>query len=267
MNQTRRIKLDRPLVVLDTETTGTVPFRDRVIEIGMLKLHPDGRRETWTKRVNPEMRIPIEATAIHGITNDDVEGCPTFRQLAGEFVSWIGDADLCGFNIHFFDLKILQAELARCGQPFSVEGRRIIDVQTIFHRREPRNLTAAVRFYLDRDHTGAHGAEADAEATLDVLLAQLNHYADLDPTTAGLADASRHKGDRFVDPDRKLEWRDGEACFAFGKHSGKRLRDITESDPDYIQWILGADFPDTLKTILREALEGRFPTPGSESSA
>ena len=180
-------------------------------------------------------------------------------------MSWIGDADLCGFNIRFFDLRILQAELARCGEPFSIEDRRIVDVQTIFHRREPRNLTAAVRFYLQRDHTGAHGAEADAEATLDVLLAQLNHYGDLDPTIPGLADASRHKGERFVDQDRKLEWRDGEACLTFGKHSGKRLRDLIASDPDYIQWILGMDFPDTLKTIIREALEGRFPTPGSEA--
>lgn len=264
MNQSRSLSLERPLVALDTETTGTAPFQDRIVEIAMLKLHPDGQRENWIKRVNPEMRIPIEATAIHGISNADVESCPTFRKIAHEMVSWIGDADLCGFNIHYFDLRILQAEFARCGEPFSIEKRRIVDVQTIFHRREPRDLSAAVRFYLNREHKGAHGAEADTEATLDVLLAQLERYPDLEPTVPGLAEASKRKMDRFVDADRKLEWRDGEACFTFGKYSSKRLRDVASSDPDYIQWILGADFPDGLKAILRESLEGRFPRPNPE---
>ncbi len=265
MTQSRSLKLTRPLVTLDTETTGTVPFRDRIIEIAMLKLFPDGRREHYIQRLNPEMRIPIEATAVHGITNADVESCPTFRKVAHEIVTWIGESDLCGFNIQSFDLRILQAEFARCGEPFSADDYKVIDVQVIFHRKEPRDLTAAVGFYLNRAHEGAHGAEADTEATLAVLLAQLERYPDLDPSAEGLAEYSQRKTQRYVDPDRKLEWRDGEACFAFGKHAGRLLRDVALSDSDYLGWILSADFPETLKAILRESLEGRFPRPPSEN--
>ena len=261
------IRLTRPLVVLDTETTGAVAFRDRIIEIAMVKIHPDGTRERWERRVNPEVRIPIEATAVHGITNQDVEGCPPFRRIAEEMIRWIGDADLCGFNIHSFDLRILAAELARCGQPFPMEDRAVVDVQVIFHRREPRDLSAAVRFYVGRELEGAHGAAADAEATLDVLLAQIERYGDLDRSVPGLAIASKRTSDRYVDPDRKLEWRDGEACFAFGKHSGRLVREVTTSDPDYFSWILASDFPETLKSILREAKEGRFPRYQPEGDA
>lgn len=259
MEQPRLPHMERPLVTIDTETTGPYVMRDRIVEIAMVKLHPDGRRERWVRRVNPEMRIPVEATAIHGITNADVEFCPTFRKIAEEMIEWMGEADLGGFNIHSFDIKILQAELRRCGRSLPMENRRVIDVQVIFHRREPRDLTAAVRFYLDRDHKGAHGAEADAEATLDVLLAQIERYADLDPGMDALASYSRRSSERYVDPDRKLEWRDGEACFTFGKHAGRTLRSVAESDPDYFSWILASDFPDPLKELIRAAKEQRFP--------
>ncbi|MDM7916501.1 MAG: 3'-5' exonuclease [Candidatus Eisenbacteria bacterium] len=255
MNE-RRLVLSRPLVVLDTETTGSVPFRDRIVEIAMLKVHPDGRKERYQRRVNPEIRIPVEAIAVHGITNEDVEFCPPFRKVASEITTFIGDADLCGFNVHGFDLRILTAELARCGESFSLDGRDVIDVQVIFHRREPRDLSAAVRFYLGREHEGAHGAEADTEATFDVLCAQIERYGDLDPTAPGLALFSKRSSDRHVDPDRKLEWRDGEACFCFGKYAGRRLREVMEVDPEYITWILERDFPLALKTIIREAQEG-----------
>lgn len=261
MNREQILHLTRPLVVVDTETTGTRPLIDRIVEIAMVKLHPDGRRERYAKRVNPETRIPIEATAVHGITNADVEGCPPFRKIADEIVEWIGPADLCGFNIHTFDLRILQSEFARCGVPFAIAERRVVDVQVIFHRFEPRDLAAAVRFYLEKEHRGAHGAEADAEATLDVLLAQIGRYAELEATVPALAAASRRRDDRYVDPDRKLEWRDGIACFTFGKHSGRALQDVVESDPDYIDWILNKDFPETLKEILVAAREGNFPRP------
>lgn len=259
MDPERTPILKRPLVVLDTETTGSVPYRDRVVELGAVKLYSDGRRERWTRRINPEMRIPVEATAIHGITNADVQDCPPFRRVAPDFVRWVGDADLCGFNIHSFDLRILKVEMARCGVEFPMEGRSIIDVQVIFHRREPRDLGAAVRFYLDREHRGAHSAEADAEATLDVLLAQLERYSDLDRTIPGLEAASKRPSNRWVDPDRKLEWRDGEACFTFGRHAGRSLRDVLAADPPYIDWILERDFPEVLKGIVIEAREGRFP--------
>jgi DNA polymerase III subunit epsilon len=266
MNADRRLMLRRPLVVIDTETTGARPHIDRIVEIALVTLHPDGRRETWVQRVNPETRIPIEATAIHGIRNEDVEACPPFRKIAAELVRRIGDADLCGFNIHGFDLRILQSEFARCGEPFPMENRMIVDAQVIFHRREPRDLAAAVRFYLGREHTGAHGAAPDAEATLDVLIAQLGHYPDMETNIASLAAASRRKDERYADPDRKLEWRDGEACFTFGKHAGRPLREVVGSDPDYIQWILAKDFPEPLREIMRNALDGRFPSPAAEEA-
>ncbi len=261
MDPDRSPLLKRPLVILDTETTGSVPYRDRVVELGAVKLLPNGRRERWVRRINPEMRIPVEATAIHGITNEDVEGCPTFRRIAEEFVAWVGDADLCGFNIHSFDLRILKIEMARCGVEFPLEGRSIVDVQVIFHRREPRDLSAAVRFYLERDHKDAHGAAADAEATLDVLLAQLERYPDLDRTIPGLEAYSRRPSNRWVDPDRKLEWRDGQACLTFGKYAGRSLKDVLASDPLYVDWILERDVPEALKGIIAEAREGRFPRP------
>jgi DNA polymerase-3 subunit epsilon len=266
MTTNRALLLRRPLIVVDTETTGARPHIDRIVEIALVTLHPDGRRETWVQRVNPETRIPLEATAVHGIRNEDVELCPTFRKIAGELVQRIGEADLCGFNIHGFDLRIMQAEFARCGEIFSMDNRQIVDAQVIFHKHEPRDLSAAVRFYLDRDHAGAHGAAPDAEATLDVLLAQLARYGDLEPNVAALAAASRRKDDRYADPDRKLEWRDGEACFTFGKHAGRTLRDVVSSDPDYIDWVMKKDFPEPLREILRNALEGRFPTPNIDSS-
>jgi DNA polymerase-3 subunit epsilon len=157
--------------------------------------------------------------------------------------------------------------MARCGEPFELPGRHIVDAQVIFHRKEPRDLSAAVRFYLSREHLGAHGAEADAAATLDVVLAQLERYTDLEPTVEALADASVRPSSRFVDPDRKLEWRDGEACMTFGKHMGKSLRDVVTLDPEYVSWMLASDFPDGLKVILREAREGRFPSPQNEEGA
>jgi DNA polymerase III subunit epsilon len=259
MDPDRLLLLKRPLVIFDTETTGAVPYRDRIIEIAAVRLNPDGSRERWSRRVNPEMRIPVEATAIHGITNADVENCPPFRKVADEMIRWIGDADLCGFNVHSFDLRILKAELARCGVEFPMEGRRVIDVQVIFHSREPRDLSAAVRFYLGRDHRGAHGAEADAEATLDVLLAQLERYTDLDRTAPGLEAASSRPSSRWVDPDRKLEWRDGQACLTFGKYAGRSLQEVMKLDLLYVDWILERDFPDALKAIIAEAKSGRFP--------
>jgi DNA polymerase-3 subunit epsilon len=266
MNANRALLLRRPLAVIDTETTGARPHIDRIVEVALVTLYPDGRRERWVQRVNPETRIPLEATAVHGIRNEDVETCPPFRKIAGELVRRIGDADLCGFNIHGFDLRILQAEFARCGEKFAMENRQVVDAQVIFHKHEPRDLAAAVRFYLGREHLGAHGAEPDAEATLDVLLAQLARYDDLEPNVASLATYSRRRDDRYADPDRKLEWRDGEACFTFGKHAGRTLRDVVGSDPEYIDWVLTKDFPEPLREILRNALDGRFPVPGPEGA-
>jgi DNA polymerase-3 subunit epsilon len=167
------LSLERPLIVFDTETTGTNPRADRVIEIACLKVHPDGRREQWLRRINPGIPIPPASTAIHGITDADVAGEPRFRELAPELAAFLAGCDLAGYNIAGFDLPVLRAEFLRAGVAFEVSDRRLVDAQRIFFSREPRHLAAAARFYCQSEHAGAHGALADAEMTLRVLEGQL----------------------------------------------------------------------------------------------
>ena len=167
------LELDRPLVVFDIESTGVNPRQDRIIELAAIKLNPDGTEVTKTWLLNPTIPIPPETTAIHGITDDIVRDCPTFADAADEIFNFFADCDLSGFNADRFDIPCIEEEFARVGRDFGASRRRHVDVQRIYHKMEPRDLTAAVRFYLGRDHVGAHGAEADAAATVDVLKAQM----------------------------------------------------------------------------------------------
>jgi len=258
----RRIALSRPLVALDTETTGMDPTRDRIVEFAGVKLHPDGRRETFRTLVNPKEPIPPEASHVHGITDDTVRDAPTFAETAREIILFLAGADLAGYNIHRFDLPILRAELERCDMELPLEDVRVIDAQVIFFNREPRDLSAAVRFYCDRDHAGAHGALPDSEATLDVVLAQIGRYPDLPADVEGLASESITSGsERYVDAARRFIWRHGEAYFNFSVHKGKSLREVAEGADTrgFLKWILQKDFPEDVKMIVREALEGRYP--------
>lgn len=256
----RELRLERPLVFFDTETTGTDPRQDRIVEFAAVKLHPDGRRETMRTLINPKEPIPRESSAIHGITDEAVRDAPTFAEVAADILKFIDGCDLAGYNVVKFDVPLLRKELERIDIRLEEEGVRLVDPQVIFFNREPRDLSAAVRFYCNREHEGAHGALPDTEASLDVLLAQIERYPDLPTDVAGLAGASSMPADaRFVDSDRRFVWRHGEAYFNFGKVKGRSLRDVTEKDAGYLGWILDRDFSEEVKGIVRRAKKGDFP--------
>jgi len=255
--------LRRPVVFLDCETTGTDPLEDRIIELTLLRLSPPpgGLEPPRTWRIDPTVRIPRESSAVHGITNADLEGCPTFADVAPEIAGVLYGADVAGFNAARFDLRVLQAEYARIGATLDVDERRIIDSQVIYHRREPRTLAAALQFYRGRELEGAHGAEADTIATLEVFAGQLERYGDLPLDVEGLHGASQQGDDKFVDASRRFAWRDGEPTFQFGKYKGKSLRWTASEQGDrrYLQWMLDGNFEDEVKGIVRDALAGRIP--------
>jgi len=187
------LHLHKPLCTFDLETTGTQISKDRIVEICILKVFPDGSRESRTWRVNPEMPIPRESTAIHGISDDDVRDSPVFREIAPKVLEMIQGSDLAGFNSNRFDVPVLAEELLRAGHDFDLSKYKLIDAQTIFHKMEPRNLTAAYQFYCRKTLENAHSAEADVLATFEVLDAQVGHYPDLPKDTAGLSEFSYHQ--------------------------------------------------------------------------
>jgi DNA polymerase-3 subunit epsilon len=250
------LELTRPLVVFDLETTGTDPMRDKIVEISLLRVEPEGGRSSLTRRINPERPIPADATAIHGIRDDDVRAAPVFRQLARELLDVLADADLAGFNVRRFDVPLLDREFRDCGLDLALSGRRIVDAMTIFHKKEPRDLSAAVRFFLGRDHTGAHGAEADVAASLEVLQSQLARYPDLPRTVEALDAYCFPVPQGAVDRSGKFVLREGEVIFAFGRQKGRALREVARVQRDYLEWFLKQDFPEDARTLVEEALKG-----------
>ena len=255
------VTLDRPLIIFDIEATGISPRADRIVEIAMLRIHPDGSEQEKSWLLNPTIPIPVETTAIHGITDDIVKNCPTFAQVAGEIKSFIGDSDLGGFNIGRFDIPMLCEEFLRAGVPFESESRWVLDAQRIFHTREPRDLSAALAFYCGRAHVDAHGAEGDVRATREVLLGQFRKYPDL-PTDLETIDRMLNPRDPF-DADRsgRFRWVDGEVTVNFGKKKGARLRELVKQDPGFLKWILKNDFPQDTRRLAENALAGIFPEP------
>lgn len=254
----RNLKLERPLAIFDLETTGTRPDQDRIVEVSVLVLRPSGAEELYTQRVNPGVPIPAGAAAVHGIRDEDVAQEPPFREIAPRLLELLEGADLAGFNVIGYDLPLLEAEFARARVPFRRDGRRLVDAQRIFHMREPRTLSAALRFYTGREHAGAHGAEADVRATAAVLDAQIERYDDLPRDVEGLARAC--VPDDWVDAQGKIRWVDGEAAFEVGKHRGKTLRTVVGEDPSYLRWMADrSDFPPDTRAIVADALQGRFP--------
>ncbi len=256
----KNLDLDRPLVVFDLETTGIDPVSDRIVQIGLVRVEPDGHRRTFVSLIDPRRPIPPQATAIHGITNADVAGRPTFLEIAPELSVLLEGADLAGYNSVRFDLPLLAEELRRAGRPLDMEGRRHLDAMVIFHQKEPRNLEAAFKFYCDKQLAKAHDALGDASATLEILDAQLERYPDLPRDLAGLHQYCNQEEGRWVDATRKFAWTSsGEAVFGFGKHKGKALREVATSTPDYLEWIISNDFSEEVKQIARDALGGYFP--------
>lgn len=251
------LQLTRPLVCFDLETTGIDPASDRIVEISILRVEPDGTRQTRTRRINPGRPIPKGATAVHGISDEDVADAPSFRQIARGLLEFLDGADLAGFNVARFDIPLLEREFRDCELNPGFDQCRVVDSMTIFHRMEPRDLSAATRFYLDREHTGAHGAEADVAASFEILEAQLARYEDLPDTVDALDAWLRRVPENAADQSGKFVQEDGRVLFNFGKHKGKPLAEVAANAPDYLQWILGSDFPDDAKQFVRDALDGQ----------
>ncbi len=253
--------LGRPLAVIDLETTGTDPQSDRIVEIGVIKLFPDGRVEERCRRINPGVPIPPEATAVHGITDQQVADQPRFEQVAAALIRFLDDCDLCGFNLKRFALRVLISELDRCGRHLRLEGRCIIDPMEIYHERERRDLSSAVRFYCGREHQDSHTASADALAAAEVLDAMLGQYPDL-PRRVNELDAS-FRDERSADFEAKLLRVDDQLIFNFGKYRGRGLAEIALEDPGYLRWILGGSFMADTKELVRAALDRPSRSAGS----
>ncbi len=259
--------LSRPIVFFDLETTGLVIDLDKIIEIGLLKIFPDGKRFGLTQRFDPGIKIPVESFAIHGISNMDLFGQPRFKDKAAELFEIFKDSDLGGFAMRRLDIPMLTKEFKEAGFDFSMEGRRMVDVSIIFREMERRNLSAAYRFYLNKELVGAHGAEADNLATLEVFQAQLDHYPDLPRDIQGLHDFCNRPDPSAVDQEGKLVWRDAEAFFNFGKYKGKSLASVVKNDPGYLDWVRQQDFPKDFVEMCIKAKQGIFPKPAPQPNA
>ncbi|QHS63094.1 3'-5' exonuclease [Chitinophaga agri] len=244
------LQLKRPLAVIDLETTGTNVATDRIIEIAIVKVFPDKTVQSKVKRINPGMPIPPSSTAIHGISDDDVKDAPTFKQCANELRQYMDNCDLAGYNSNRFDIPLLVEEFLRTGLEFDVKDRKFIDVQKIFHLMEKRTLSAAYKFYCDKDLVNAHSAEADALATYEILEAQLSRYEQLQAEVTPLAEFT--KEDDYVDFARRMVMQNGVEMFNFGKYKGRAVRDVLKIEPQYYDWMMKADFPLNTKQKLTE---------------
>ena len=259
----KNLKLERPIAFIDVETTGTHPYSDRVAELSILRIQPDGKDEYKSHRVNPGVPIPPEATAVHGITDADVAREPEFSRYAKSVSDFLDGCDIGGFNVIKFDLPCLEAEFARAVVGFSRQGRHLVDSMVIFHQRERRDLEAAYRKYCGREMENAHCAKEDAKAASEVLDGQLEMYGDLPKDIAGLGAMCYEIREDYVDAEGKFIWVEGEVVCNFGKkHNGRKLEEIAAIDPSYLSWIIGTDFSPEVKGIVKEALRGEFPQIG-----
>ena len=244
-----KINLTRPLVFFDIESTGLIIGIDRIVEISILKLMPDGSKQIKTRRVNPERPIPPEVSKIHGIFDADVANEPTFKAIANSLSQFIGNGDLAGYNSNKFDVPLLVDEFIRANVDFDMKNRRMIDVQNIFHKMEQRTLAAAYKFYCSKEIVNAHSAEADITATFEVFEAQLERYPDLKPDVDFLHEFSSMNQNvdlagRIIFNEKKQE------VFNFGKHKGKTVAEIFAKEPSYYDWMMQGDFPAETKQVL-----------------
>lgn len=245
-----KLYLTKPIVFFDLETTGIDIATDRIVEICLVRLEPNGNRQSMTMRLNPERHIPEEASAVHGIYDADVRECPTFREKAEELKNVFDGCDLAGFNSNRFDIPLLAEEFIRAGIVIDLNSPRRVDVQNIYHKLERRTLVAAYKFYCDKDLTNAHSALADTEATLEVLEAQLDHYPEeLRNDIDFLAEYSRR--DNFVDFAGRFAYNEkGEEIVNFGKHKGRLVKDVLRVEPSYYNWMMQSDFTMNTKQVL-----------------
>ena len=244
-----QLNLKNPLMFFDLETTGINIVSDRIVEISYLKIYPDGREESKTRKINPEMPIPLQATAVHGITDEDVKDCPTFKSIAKSLAAQIEGCDLAGYNSNRFDIPLLAEEFLRAGVDLDLMKRKFVDVQTIFHKKEQRTLAAAYKFYCDSDLEAAHSAAADTKATYEILKSQLDRYPDLQNDINFLSEYSCYGNNvdfagRVVYNDKKEE------VVNFGKYKGRLVAEVFKEDPGYYGWIMQGDFPLHTKKVF-----------------
>lgn len=240
------LNLTKPIVFFDLETTGTNVTQDRIVEISIIKVLPDGKEIEKTRRVNPGIPIPAEATAVHHITDEDVANEPTFRQIAKSLADLFADSDIAGFNSNRFDIPLLIEEFHRAGVTLDLSRTRFIDVQTIFHKKEQRTLSAAYKFYCGCNLEDAHSANADTRATYEVLKAQLDRYDDLPNDIKALSEYSTYSN--MVDFAGRLIYDDKHReVINFGKYKGQLAEDVLKNDTGYYGWIMQGDFPQNTK--------------------
>ena len=251
-----RLNLKKPICFFDLETTGTNPGKDRIVEIAILKLDTTNQKKEMVWRVNPECPIPDEASSVHGITDEMVKDQPTFKNYSKEIHNFIEGCDLGGYNIDKFDLPLLVEEFIRSGIDVSSFVKvKTVDVQTIFFKKEPRDLSSALKFYCNKDHGNAHTALDDTIATYEVLLSQLDKYHDLEPSVDFLSTLTqRNKNIDFA--GRIIEDNEGDAIFNFGKHKGKKVKEILKEEKGYYSWMMNSDFPEYTKKIITQVKLG-----------
>jgi DNA polymerase III subunit epsilon len=245
------LQLKKPLAVIDIEATGSNPSVDRIVEIAIIKLMPDGNRTVKRKLVNPGIPIPQNIIDIHGITNEMVKDAPTFKQAAQEIKQFMDGCDLACYNAYRLDLPILIEEFIRVNVDFEMKGRKVIDVQKIYHQMEQRTLSAAYKFYCNKNLEGAHGAETDATATAEILSAQLERYPQLGNTLDTVLKTIGE--DQIIDYARRFAYNDkGQEVFNFGKHKGRTIAEVLKAEPQYYDWMMKGEFPMNTKQKLTE---------------
>lgn len=244
-----QLKLTNPIVFFDLETTGIDVVKDRIVEISLVKVMPDGAEEVKTRRINPGMPIPAEASAVHGIKDEDVKDCPPFKSVAKSLANYIEGCDLAGYNSNKFDIPMLMEEFLRAGVDIDLKKRKCVDVQNIFHKMEQRTLSAAYKFYCEADLSNAHSAEADTLATYEILKRQLDRYSELENSVDFLSKYSERVP--TADYAGRIAYDEaGVEVINFGKHKGKRVTDVLKNEPSYYNWIMNGDFPEYTKKVL-----------------
>jgi len=258
------MKLDRPIIFFDLETTGIDVKTDRIVEIATVKLDPDGTKKVHTRLVNPGMPIPIEASNVHGITDDKVKDEKTFAEIAQGIFTYFQGCDLAGYNMINYDLPLLKAEFSRVGFDYDTSEVKLADMMQIYHKKVKRDLTAAYRYYTGEVLKNAHSAKADILATEAIFHAQLKEHEELSDMNS-IHEFSTKKDVRFIDSDGKFRWNDkNEAVVGFGKNRDKLLKEVAEQDSSFLEWIIRSDFPDETKKICRNAILGTFPERNKE---
>lgn len=254
------MKLTKPVIVLDLETTGLWIEKDKVIEVGMIKCQPDGTKVVYNKKVNPGIPIPEQVTRLTGLDDHAVKDAPKFNEIAAELLQVIGEADFAGYNVERFDLPLLEREFFDIGLRLEWRHRTIYDAQKIYHIHEKRDLKAAYKFFCNKDLVNAHSALDDSQATLEILAAQVAKYGRGNDYLESLIDFDYEPTTLFFDSDRKFRWWNGELYPVFGKYGRKHsIREIVQKDAGYIQYLITTDFEEKVKIMLQEALAGKFP--------